>query len=245
MPGARSLAIFELRYKLTLFIILLCAQMELRVPLRFSELLLATASALLAGPAPFWPWCSPATAVDTEATDFLGVSFELELDVVDAEDEVFPADPPVGAEAGPDLEGVEPDPEELDVPGPPPPPPFLSLSLSLSFFPPFPPPSVGFFSFLGLGLNSVMTTVTSFTVTLWYVAELRSTFFSFARLTGVFSFFCLTAGSLPSDPAAAAAFFFPADFGVPLAFFADGGGVASSSPSASPPRSPSPSAPAA
>ena len=144
---------------------------ELRVPLRFSELLLATASALLAGPAPFWPWCSPATAtVDTEAADFLGVSFELEFDVVEAEDEeLFPADPPVGAEAGPeDLEGVEPDPEEFDVPGPPPPPFFsLSLSLSLSFFPPFPPPSVGFFSFLGLGLNSVMTTVKSLTVTLW------------------------------------------------------------------------------
>ena len=146
--------------------------------MRFSELLLATASALLAGPAPFWLWCSPATSVDTEAADFLGVSFEFELDVVEAEDELFPAGPPVGA-AGPDLEGVEPDPEEFDVPGPP--PPSLSLSLSLSFLAPF-PPSVGFFSFLGLGLNSVMTTVTSFTVTLWYVAELRSTFFSFARL---------------------------------------------------------------
>jgi hypothetical protein len=33
-----------------------------------------------------------------------------------------------------------------------------------------------FFSFLTFGLNSVMTTVKSLTVTLWYVAEPRSTF---------------------------------------------------------------------
>ena len=42
----------------------------------------------------------------------MGVSFKFEFDIVEAEVELFPADPPVGA-AGPDLEGVEPDPEEL------------------------------------------------------------------------------------------------------------------------------------
>jgi len=56
------------------------------------------------------------------------------------------------------------DPLEED---PPPPPPFSFL---------------GGFSFLALGLNSVMTTVKSLTVTLWYVAVLRSTFFKRAAL---------------------------------------------------------------
>ena len=140
------------------------------MPLRLSELLFVTASALLAGPVPFWFWCSlpTADAVDTEAADFLGESFEFEVDDEVVEEALFaaPPAPVVGVVAGPDLEGVEPvPPDEFDVPGPP------SLSLSLSFFPPFPPSVGGFFSlgslgFFSLGLNSVMTTVTSLTVTL-------------------------------------------------------------------------------
>jgi hypothetical protein len=60
---------------------------------------------------------------------------------------------------------------------PPPPPPPPKPPPPPGPLGPLPPPADAFFSFLAFGLNSVMTTVTSLTVTLWYVAELRSTFF--------------------------------------------------------------------
>jgi len=105
-----------------------------------------------------------------------------------------------------------------DVPPPPPPlvasPPFESLSsssslpleesdlLTLSFL--SAADFFSFLSFLALGLNSVMTTVKSFTVTLWYVAELRSTFFSRALLTllvflGSFGFLGALGSLAPAD----------------------------------------------
>lgn len=65
--------------------------------------------------------------------------------------------------------------------------PFLnalpSSSLSFGGWLPLVFEAFSFFSFLALGLYSVITTVKSFTVTLWYVAELRSTFFNRALLT--------------------------------------------------------------
>lgn len=55
------------------------------------------------------------------------------------------------------------------------------------------------FSFLIFGLNSVITTVKSLTVTLWYVALFLSTFLNFALLMGFFDSFFFSFGGFSFD----------------------------------------------